>query len=249
LVDGYRISELAERSGFSASTLRFYEQFGLLPTADRSSGGYRLYDEATVRRLEFIAGAKRFGLPLEQIRELVGLWDGGACGPVRQRLQPLLVQKINEVDSQASELTAFSAALSQSVVALELHTPDGPCGPDCGCLAPPDAPEQAPIVCTLAAIDQPARAEEWSQLLDAATSTQEVPGGVRLRFVPDPALAGRIAELAAREQQCCRFFDFILTLAPDETVLEVRAPAGAQELALALFDTRGPRPKNWQNSE
>lgn len=57
-----RISQLAERSGVPATTLRFYEGAGLLP-ADRTPAGYRSYDEDAVERLAFIGAAKRLGLP------------------------------------------------------------------------------------------------------------------------------------------------------------------------------------------
>ncbi|MDG9719768.1 MerR family DNA-binding transcriptional regulator [Streptomyces sp. DH24] len=46
----YRISQLAERSGVPATTLRFYEDAGLLP-ADRTPAGYRVYGEDAVERL------------------------------------------------------------------------------------------------------------------------------------------------------------------------------------------------------
>jgi DNA-binding transcriptional MerR regulator len=81
-VTGYRISELAERTGFPASTLRYYEQQGLLPAVARTSGGYRSYDERTVERLSFIARAKQLDLPLDEIRDLAAVWDDGACAPV-----------------------------------------------------------------------------------------------------------------------------------------------------------------------
>lgn len=74
------ISELAARSGFSASALRYYEQVGLLSAAERTRGGYRLYEESALSRLRFIDRAKSLGLPLEEIRELVAVWDGGLCG-------------------------------------------------------------------------------------------------------------------------------------------------------------------------
>ncbi len=82
----YRISELARRTGVPASTLRFYEQAGLLP-AERTGSGYRMYGEDAVARLELIASAKQLGLPLEEIRELLGARSGCAptcghdCGP------------------------------------------------------------------------------------------------------------------------------------------------------------------------
>ncbi|MBE9924285.1 MerR family transcriptional regulator [Cellulosimicrobium cellulans] len=58
------------RTGVPASTLRFYESEGLLP-ADRAENGYRVYGEAAVDRLAFIAQAKHLDLPLPAVRELV----------------------------------------------------------------------------------------------------------------------------------------------------------------------------------
>ena len=70
--------QFAERSGVPASTLRFYETTGLLP-AERSAAGYRIYSGDSVERLQFIAAAKHLGLPLEEIAELLGVWQSGAC--------------------------------------------------------------------------------------------------------------------------------------------------------------------------
>nr|WP_249924725.1 MerR family transcriptional regulator [Streptomyces californicus] len=92
-----RISRLAERSGGAATTLRSSEGAGLLP-ADRTPAGYRLYGEAAVERLAFIGAAKHLGLPLEEIGELLGVRESGACGlgagcaarsrePVRSRVR------------------------------------------------------------------------------------------------------------------------------------------------------------------
>lgn len=87
-----RISQLAERSGVPATTLRFYETAGLLP-ADRTAAGYRLYDQEAVERLAFIGAAKHLGLPLEEIADLLGVWEtGGLCGcegrPAAARRRP-----------------------------------------------------------------------------------------------------------------------------------------------------------------
>src|SRR5262249_43643515 len=124
---GYRISELAERTGFPASTLRFYEQEGLLPPAERTPGGYRSYDERTVERLTFIARAKQLELPLDEIRELATIWDAGSCAPVQHRLVDLLTTKISTVDTTIAELTAFRGQLAAAREGLGQHTPDGPC--------------------------------------------------------------------------------------------------------------------------
>lgn len=132
----YRISELAERSGFSASTLRFYERAGLVVPDERTPGGYRIYDEAAVERLRFIAGAKQLGLPLEEIRDLLTVWERGSCAPVQERLRPLLEAKINQVEERIAELTAFYGQLVQARSDLDAHTPDGPCDESCGCITP-----------------------------------------------------------------------------------------------------------------
>lgn len=86
-VSDLRISQLAERTGVPATTLRFYDSTGLLP-ADRTPGGYRVYGEDAVKRLGFITTAKRLGLPLEEIAELLHVWADGSCAPAWPRGSP-----------------------------------------------------------------------------------------------------------------------------------------------------------------
>lgn len=107
-VTTYRISQLAERSGVPATTLRFYEDAGLLP-ADRTPSGYRVYGEDAVERLAFISSAKLLGLALEEIRELLDVREEGVCASVRARMLPLAADRIAETDGRIAELRAFSA--------------------------------------------------------------------------------------------------------------------------------------------
>lgn len=129
----YRISELARRTGVSASTLRFYEQLGLLSAA-RTASGYRVYDEDAARRLEFVGAAKLLGLPLEEIRELLGVWADGECVHVRAKLRPLVAAQIADVQRRIAELTAFAAHLERVHDELAGRAPSGQCGPGCGCV-------------------------------------------------------------------------------------------------------------------
>lgn len=62
------VGEIAERSGFAASALRFYEAEGLIH-ASRSPGGRRMFERSTLRRLAFIRAAANVGLSLQEIRE------------------------------------------------------------------------------------------------------------------------------------------------------------------------------------
>lgn len=70
------ISEVAERSGFAASALRYYEREGLI-AATRSPGGQRRYERHELRRLAFIAAARHVGLTLDEIREALSLLPSG----------------------------------------------------------------------------------------------------------------------------------------------------------------------------
>ncbi len=65
--DVLSISDVAERSGFAASALRYYETQGLI-AAQRSPGGRRCYERSVLRRLAFIRAASNVGLSLEEIR-------------------------------------------------------------------------------------------------------------------------------------------------------------------------------------
>jgi DNA-binding transcriptional MerR regulator len=76
--DGMRIGELATRFGLNPKTIRYYEEIGLLPRAERSDSGYRLYDEHDVERLGFIRRAKTLGLSLDEIRDILSVQEGKA---------------------------------------------------------------------------------------------------------------------------------------------------------------------------
>lgn len=62
------VGEVAQRSGFAASAVRYYDREGLI-SADRSSGGQRRFDRSVLRRLAFISAARHVGLSLEEIKD------------------------------------------------------------------------------------------------------------------------------------------------------------------------------------
>ena len=123
----YTISEAAERSGFSASALRYYEGIGLVEPSDRTDAGYRLYDDDTLDRLAFIARAKQLGCSLEEINDLVGIWDEGCCAPVQKRFHDLVTAKLAAAERQIAELTALADQLRLAATHLAGPPVDGPC--------------------------------------------------------------------------------------------------------------------------
>jgi DNA-binding transcriptional MerR regulator len=230
-MSSYCISQLAEQTGFSPSTLRYYEQVGLL-TTERTSGGYRSYGDAEVQRLRLISRAKQLGLRLDSIRELLAVWDGGPCTSVKARLDELLTARSTDVAARISELTTFGADLVRARDGLAAPSPAGPCDDGCGCAAA----AQVPIACTLSGDGQAARRAEWADLLGRATGRTDTDGGADITFRADPDLAGRLAALAAREKQCCSFFAFTLDLTAAESVtLRIRAPREAGSLVAGLL--------------
>jgi DNA-binding transcriptional MerR regulator len=148
-----RISELAERSGVPATTLRFYETIGLV-SADRTSAGYRDYDAGAVDRLHVITEAKRLGLTLDDIGGLLGTWTSGSCATTKADLRPRLTARLLAAQLETATLIARGGAVQVMLAHLDtLPDSDEACGPDC---VMPSRPEPV-IACSLTGSPRPDR--------------------------------------------------------------------------------------------
>lgn len=105
-----RIGAFAADLGLNPKTIRYYEGIGLLPIPKRSRAGYRLYDAADRERLRFIGKAKGLGLTLQEIRDILTLWDHGErpC----QRVVALLDRKLAAVNEALRALGDFRQELA-----------------------------------------------------------------------------------------------------------------------------------------
>jgi len=130
---GYRISEVAERTGFSPATLRYYEQIGLVPEPERTASGYRVFSEEHLELLDFIARAKRLGLPLDEIATLAEVWSRKDCRGTQEQLLALLESQLTQVRHRIADLVRFGEQLGQVHADLSGHAPPVRCGPACGC--------------------------------------------------------------------------------------------------------------------
>lgn len=103
------ISQAARLSGVAAKTIRYYEGVGLIPAATRSDSGYRLYDDRAIHTLGFVKRARDLGFSIEQITDLLALWQDGdrASADVRALAKAHIAaieQKIAELDSMRKTL-------------------------------------------------------------------------------------------------------------------------------------------------
>ncbi len=69
------IGAAARASRVSAKMIRYYEQIGLIPPANRTDSGYRAYTQDDVHRLHFIRRARDLGFSVAEITDLLGLWS------------------------------------------------------------------------------------------------------------------------------------------------------------------------------
>jgi Cu(I)-responsive transcriptional regulator len=118
------IGEAARASGVSAKMIRHYESVGLFPEAARTESGYRQYTDKEVGTLRFIRQSRDLGFSIEQIRELLGLWQNRKR-PSRQ-VKALAQAHIQELDEKLKEIQAMKATLEHLV-----HCCHGDDRPDC----------------------------------------------------------------------------------------------------------------------
>jgi MerR family redox-sensitive transcriptional activator SoxR len=113
------VGEVAHRSGFAASALRFYEREGLLQ-AIRTSGGQRRYERQVLRRLAFIRAARNIGLSLDEVRTALERLPGGRT-PTKADWTVLSKSWRSRLDEQIEALQALRDGLETCI--------------GCGCLS------------------------------------------------------------------------------------------------------------------
>lgn len=123
-----RIGDLADRTGTSAPTIRYYEEIGLLRQATRQAGNQRVYSRRDVERLTFIRRCREFDFSIEQVRGLVLLLDDpkSSCMDARD----LAAKHLDDVRAKMRELKARERSLVSFVKACDTTCAGGP-GPDC----------------------------------------------------------------------------------------------------------------------
>lgn len=118
------IGEAAKSSGVSAKMIRHYESVGLFPEAVRTESGYRQYTDKEISTLRFIRQSRDLGFSIEQIRELLGLWQNRRRSS--RQVRALAQAHLEELNSKLRELQEMKATLEHLV-----HCCQGDDRPDC----------------------------------------------------------------------------------------------------------------------
>jgi MerR family mercuric resistance operon transcriptional regulator len=113
MAQGIQIGKVAELTGLSIDTIRFYQKIGLVKQPARSEGGFRLFTDADMKDLVFIKKAQELGFSLTQIKQLsiLNQENDHACSQVRD----LLESKLRDVREKAAQLSRLEAELNKAL--------------------------------------------------------------------------------------------------------------------------------------
>lgn len=123
-----KIGGLARQTGTNAPTIRYYEEIGLLRSANRQAGGQRIYGDADVKQLTFIRRCREFGFSIEQVRSLAAMVQDPSSSCVQAR--DLAQEHLVAIRSKLSELRALERSMAAFVASCDASCAGGP-GPDC----------------------------------------------------------------------------------------------------------------------
>ena len=119
----FGIGALSQRTAVNIETIRYYEKIGLLPSPPRTEGGHRLYGDAHLKRLAFIRRCRELGFNLDEIRNLLGLVEGGyTCGEV----QSAALDHLRNIRRKIADLRRMERTLAETAARCE-----GGTAPDC----------------------------------------------------------------------------------------------------------------------
>lgn len=103
------IGQAARASGVSAKMIRYYEQIGLVRSAERTDSNYRSFDEKNVNELRFIRRARSLGFSVAEITNLLSLWRDRAR-PSRE-VKAIAQDHVAELEDRIAEMQAMAETL------------------------------------------------------------------------------------------------------------------------------------------
>jgi MerR family copper efflux transcriptional regulator len=109
------IGQAATSTGVSAKMIRYYESIDLIKPGSRTDAGYRIYGEKDLHTLRFIKRARKLGFSLDQIRDLLSLWqDSGRASADVKDIALAHVAELNKRILELSEMRDTLQHLAQA---------------------------------------------------------------------------------------------------------------------------------------
>ena len=135
------IGMAARASGVSAKMIRYYEDTGLLPAADRLASGYRAYVEDDVHRLVFVRRARDLGFSIDEIKGLLGLWSNRSRSD--KEVREIARKHVADLQKQAAQLQDMIGTLNDLIGACQKGG-----RPDCPIMQELSGGKSAPRCCS-----------------------------------------------------------------------------------------------------
>src|SRR5437870_13849136 len=116
MTEAVHIGKAAKLAGVSVDTIRYYQKLGLIKSASRSAGGYRLFVGEQICELKFVRHAQELGFSLTEVKELMALRQKHhACSDV----QSMLKRKLADVARKSKVLSGWKRSLQgHSAIAI-----------------------------------------------------------------------------------------------------------------------------------
>lgn len=147
-----QIGELARRAGITLRTIRYYEELGLINHTVRTKGGFRLYDDGELRKLELIRDLQSLDFPLAKIRTLFQRKRGAQSGAeLAGEVRETLATQLREVDGRIVRYQALREAILETMEMVRVCA-------DCRLHPTPDVCWSCPLITARAEVPLPMRA-------------------------------------------------------------------------------------------
>ena len=122
-----RIGELASHAGVRVSTIRYYERAGVLEPPERTTGGYRDYDDESLRYLRFLKRGQELGFTLGELGEFVGYSTQTRRGVIdHATVASIAAGKLQDLDARIADLQRTRSAIT-NLMSASCIDPDAPC--------------------------------------------------------------------------------------------------------------------------
>ncbi|MDG1430589.1 MAG: Cu(I)-responsive transcriptional regulator [Paracoccaceae bacterium] len=106
------IGTVSSRSGVPAKTIRYYEDIGLI-SPQRSTNGYRYFEEKDLHKLAFLGRARTLGFPIEECRKLLALYEDDQRES--SKVKSVAEEHLDAIDAKISQLKEMRSTLSHLI--------------------------------------------------------------------------------------------------------------------------------------